>query len=234
MGNEKGRAFEGMNIWVKSLLDLVFPQEALPGDLPCTGEHFCQRCGESYEGDIEGMFRCSNCAGRTWYISRARAAYRAEKKVREILHEFKYQRQFHHLPCLAGWLQEGFERFYQQEPEDRWDGLVPVPLYPVRRRERGFNQAEELARMLGKSTGLPVLDVLTRIKKTETQARLRRSERLRNQLNAFDLKSGFDLRGKRLLIIDDVFTTGATINACARILKKAGAGDLAALTVARG
>lgn len=224
-----------MKVWMKSVLDLVFPEETLPDDLPLTGECFCSRCGESFEGEIETAFRCSNCVGRRWYITRARAAYRAEKEVREIIHEFKYQRQFHHLPCLADWLREGFQRFYK-DPEGGtgWDALVPVPLHPLRRRERGFNQAEELARMLGKKEGLPVLDVLRRVKKTETQARLRRSERLRNQMNAFELKRGFDLKGMRLLIIDDVFTTGATINACARVLHKSGAGELAALTVARG
>jgi ComF family protein len=222
-----------MNIWVKSMLDLVFPVEPVPEDLPSTGEHICSRCGESYEGDMEGKFRCSNCAGRRWYITKARAAYRAEHEVREVIHEFKYQSQFHHLPCLAEWLEEGFDRFYKNEG-DVWDGLVPVPLYPLRRRERGFNQAEELAFVLGKKRGLPVLNALRRVKKTEIQARLRRSERLRNQMNAFELKRGFDLKGQRLLIIDDVFTTGATINACARVLKEAGASTLAALTVARG
>src|SRR5690606_22271007 len=99
----------------------------------------------------------------------------------------------------------------------------------VRKRERGFNQAQELARVLSKRVGLPVINCLERIRKTETQARLRRSERLRNQLNAFGLKRGFDLQGRRLLIIDDVFTTGATINACAHMLKQAGAAHLAAL-----
>jgi competence protein ComFC len=222
-----------MNIWIKSVLDLVFPVEPLPEELPSTGEHLCFRCGESYEGNLEGTFRCSNCAGRRWYILKARAAYRAEREVRQVIHEFKYQKQFHHLPLLTTWLEAGFDRFYRNEPEV-WDALVPVPLYPLRRREREFNQAEELAQSLGKKIRLPVLDALQRIKKTETQARLRRSERLRNQMNAFELKRGFDLKGKRLLIIDDVFTTGATINACAQVLQQAGAGRLAALTVARG
>jgi competence protein ComFC len=236
LGKEEGTAEVNFSLGdtvFRGLLDLVFPREPLGTDLPDIGPHLCSRCGEGYDGDLNGDFRCSNCAGRRWYISRARAAYRAQGEVRELIHELKYNQQFHHLPQLSRWLEEGFRRFYM-EPQDRWDGLVPVPLYPVRRRERGFNQAGELARLLGKRTGLVVWDVLERTRQTEVQARLRRSERLRNQLNAFGLKRGFDLQGKRLLIIDDVFTTGATINACAQVLKKAGAQHLAALTVARG
>lgn len=210
-----------MNIWVKSVLDLVYPVEGLSANLPCIGEHLCVRCGEPYEGEIEGEFRCSNCAGRRWYIARARAAYRAHGQVREMIHEFKYNGHFHHLPQLTTWLKEGFDQFYRDDLMP-WDALVPVPLYPLRKRERGFNQAEELARTLSKLVKIPVLNVLERIKKTEMQAKLRRSERLRNQMRAYELKSGFDLRGKKLLIIDDVFTTGATVNACAHILKDAG------------
>ena len=222
-----------MNIWVRSVLDLIYPVEPLAHDLPCTSENLCLRCGEPYEGEMEGEFRCSNCAGRRWHIARARAAYRAQGEVRELIHEFKYNGHFHHLPQLAVWLKDGFDRFYKDDLTP-WDALVPVPLYPLRKRERGFNQAEELARTLGKRVGLPVMNVLKRVKKTEAQAKLRRSERLRNQMNAFELKSEFDLQGKKLLIIDDVFTTGATVNACAQILKQAGASSLSALTVARG
>jgi ComF family protein len=147
-----------------------------------------------------------------------------------VIHGFKYNRQFYRLKILSAWLLAGYGRFYQGAGID---ALVPVPLHRLRRRERGYNQAEELAVRLGKSTGLPVWNVLRRVKKTRTQANLRRSERLRNQLRAFEFKGRFDVRGRRLLIIDDVFTTGATINACAQVLHHAGAVRLDALTVAR-
>ncbi|NJK90363.1 MAG: ComF family protein [Blastochloris sp.] len=220
-----------MREWKKGLWDVLFPVAELPGMMSGLGDRWCERCGEPYEGEMPEIFRCSNCAGRRWHISRARAAYRAEGAVRELIHEFKYNKEFHHLPQLTSWLEEGFERFYAEES---WDALVPVPLYPLRKREREFNQAEELARMLGRRRGLSVWKVLERVKKTETQAKLRRSERLRNQKGAFCVKSGFDLKGRRLLIIDDVFTTGATVDACAQVLHQAGAEHLAVLTVARG
>jgi ComF family protein len=220
-----------VNPWLESLLDLVYPEPPLAGELPTVDEPFCYVCGEPFAGELNELSVCGNCRGRKWFITQARAAYRSEGEVREAIHGFKYNRQFYRLKILSGWLLAGYERFYQGT---EIDALVPVPLHGLRRRERGYNQAAELAAKLGKSAGLPVWDILRRVKKTRTQARLRRSERLRNQLRAFELKGGFDVRGKRLLIIDDVFTTGATINACAQVLHRAGAARLDALTVARG
>ena len=219
--------------WLGSFVDLVYPVEPLQGELPELKAPFCDRCGESFSGDIINPFNCSNCRGRKWSLSKARAAYRADGEVRELIHQFKYEEKFHHLPQLGKWIEEGFGRFFIDGGE-KWDALVPVPLYPLRRRERGFNQAEELAEWLGKRRGLPVWKALERVKMTQIQAKLRRSERLKNQRGAFDLKRGFDVSGRRLLIIDDVFTTGATVDACARVLCSQGAACVAALTVARG
>jgi ComF family protein len=220
-----------MREWLESLLNLLYPEPPAAGEVPLVTEPFCYVCGEPFAGELAVFSVCTNCRGRRWFITRARAACRAEGEVREAIHGFKYHRQSHRLRALSAWLAAGHERFY---PGERFDALVPVPLYPLRRRERGFNQAEELARALGNSAGLPVWNALRRVRKTRTQASLRRSERLRNQLRAYELNGAFDVKGKRLLIIDDVFTTGATINACAQVLHKAGAGSLAALTVARG
>jgi len=217
--------------WIAAALDLVYPQDPLPAQLPRVEPPFCQTCGEPFPAGLETIIHCSNCAGRSWHLEQARAAYRAEGTVRERIHAFKYHRSFHHLCVLAAWLEEGYARFYAGAA---WHGLVPVPLHPSRRAERGFNQAEELARQLSRTTGLPLLRVLRRVKRTGTQTRLRRSERLRNQAGAFAAKPGFDASGMRLLIIDDVFTTGATVNACARALERTGAAHLCALTVARG
>jgi len=219
--------------WVESLVDLVYPVEPFEGELPVLREPFCERCGEPFLGDITNPFNCSNCRARSWSLSRARAAYRADGEVREVIHQFKYEEKFHHLPQLGKWIEDGYARFFSSK-EDRWDALVPVPLYPVRQRDRGFNQAEELANWLGKKKNVPVWKALERIRMTQIQAKLRRSERLKNQRGAFALKRGFDVEGMKLLMIDDVFTTGATVDACAKVLCGAGAAQVAALTVARG
>jgi len=116
-----------------------------------------------------------------------------------------------------------------------WDFLVPVPLHPVKQREREFNQAERLARRLSLASRIPLNQkVLKRIQPTRTQTRLSREERAENVRGAFALVDGVDLKGQRLVLIDDVMTTGATTNACARALRQGGAAKVCVWTLARG
>lgn len=224
------RAF--LHDWGVTLLDLVFPEPPLEGLLPNPIEPpFCENCGEPFEGAISGVFHCANCQERNWHFTRARAFYPSEGCVRDAILGFKYQQQFYQRRRLVEWLDAAFERHAANEP---WDALVPVPLHTLRRRDRGFNQAMELARGLSKRRAIPVLDCLKRLRETGSQTRLAREDRWRNLRNAFDLRSGFDVRGKNLLVIDDVFTTGATSEGCAQVLHKAGARSIGVLTVARG
>lgn len=220
-----------MKVYWEALVDLFYPEEALPGEVARVEPPFCQRCGEPFSAAAETHIVCSNCSGRRWHIEAARAACRAEGVVRDCIHGFKYRGQFHHLQRLGQWLVEGFDRHYGDQS---WDGLVPVPLHWRRRWLRGFNQAGELARWLSRARRIPVWNGLRRYRPTGMQARLRRSERLRNMAGVFALKRGFDATGLRLLVIDDVFTTGATVDACAAVLKRSGAREVRALTVARG
>jgi competence protein ComFC len=220
-----------MNVWLKSIADLVFPQEPVPDNLPLLQRPFCEQCCEPFEGQLNDTFLCPNCVGRKWTLRSARAVMKAEGHVREVIHEFKYNGKFHHLPLLTSWIEQGYRDYFQNE---NIHALIPVPLFPKKKRERGFNQAFEIARMLSKRTKIPVWDILVRKKDTGTQTRLKRSARIRNLLQAFELKSKFDVHGGRLLIIDDVFTTGATVDSCAYVLHQATACDIFALTVARG
>ena len=112
---------------------------------------------------------------------------------------------------------------------DGADAVVPVPLHPARERERGFNQARELARHLR----VPVLDALVRARKTEAQADLPASRRTANVRGAFTLARGVQVEGLTLVLVDDVSTTGATLNACALPLVDAGALEVRALTAAK-
>ncbi|HUB67989.1 MAG TPA: phosphoribosyltransferase family protein [Candidatus Methylacidiphilales bacterium] len=148
----------------------------------------------------------------------------------EAIVGYKYREEFYHHAQLVGWLTEAFDLHAQGE---QWHALVPVPLYHRRHRERGFNQAIELAKGLGSKRKIPVLNCLYRYRETPSQTGFDRAIRWKNMQNAFGLKQRFDVKGKNLLIIDDVFTTGATTNACARTLAQAGAARLAVLTIAR-
>ena len=113
-------------------------------------------------------------------------------------------------------------------PLGRYDALVPVPLHARRQRTRGGNQAEILCRALSPRLGLPVLNLLTRVRETREQTSLARGDRLRNVQGAFSLAG--EARGLRLLIVDDVRTTGATARACAQALSQGGARKLGILT----
>ncbi|MDH3981808.1 MAG: phosphoribosyltransferase family protein, partial [Kiritimatiellaceae bacterium] len=120
-------------------------------------------------------------------------------------------------------------------PGREFDLLVPVPLYHVRRRARGYNQSALLAHELGRRIGCrSTPGFLRRIKPTTTQTNLTAPQRLSNVRNAFQSRSEKWLAGQRVLLVDDVMTTGATVNACAKALKKGGVTSVHVLTVARG
>lgn len=121
-----------------------------------------------------------------------------------------------------------------RERIDASDFILPVPLHVRRLRQRGYNQAGLLAKALGRKLGIPVrYDLLIRKCWTEPQTRLKRQERLENVKDAFTLTMPAKLEKCNILLIDDVFTTGTTLNECARTLKNGGAGAVLALTVSR-
>ena len=112
---------------------------------------------------------------------------------------------------------------------------MPVPLHPLKRREREFNQAERLAAKLSLATGIPTNHrAVERSEITRTQTQLNRAQRARNVHRAFRPVPRADVRGKRVVVVDDVLTTGATTSACARVLRSQGASDVCVWTVARG
>jgi ComF family protein len=114
-----------------------------------------------------------------------------------------------------------------------FDVIVPVPLHAARQRERGFNQAQLLAELLSARTSIPTKPLLERIRYTTTQTALDRAERIENLHNAFRLRKKADVQALRVLLVDDVLTTGATLSECARVLKRAGALSVYAAIVAR-
>ena len=147
--------------------------------------------------------------------------------MRSLIHLFKYSGMRPLAPRLSGLLDRALPI------DSRHDLIVPVPLHWRRRWRRGFNQAELLARGIAKHRQIPLLNALRRSKATADQAALTSAGRRRNVVGAFEPRRGIDIQGKRILLIDDVFTTGATASACARTLKRAGAASVTLLTLAR-
>jgi len=152
--------------------------------------------------------------------------------VREIIHRYKYQRALWFEPFLAGLL---IQAAAPQLAGQGWNRIIPVPLHPTREREREFNQAERLAARLSAATDIPLLKGLVqRNVPTPTQTKLTREERRANVRRAFSIARKQKLEGERIVLVDDVLTTGATTSACARALRKAGAVEVCVWTVARG
>jgi len=193
---------------------------------------YCERCGLPFDGDITGTFECSNCRELELHFQSARAAVVASPAMLEVIHRYKYQRQLWFEPFLADLLIHAAKPVLM--PKD-WDFIVPVPLHPQKEREREFNQAQRLARRLSLAAGIPLADkLLKRISATTTQTHLTRAARATNMRNAFAVRPGSAVGHRRLVLVDDVFTTGATTSDCARALTGAGAAQVCVWTVARG
>jgi competence protein ComFC len=193
---------------------------------------FCDRCGLPYEGDITTTFVCTNCNDLKLYFSSARSAVVARTVVLEVIHQFKYSRALWFENFLADLLVREAAPVLRGQ---NWDYLVPVPLHSLKEREREFNQSALLARHLGRAANIPCHEkVLWRALPTATQTHLNRDRRAANMKNAFAVRPGADLANRRIVLVDDVFTTGATTNDCARALREAGVAEVCVWTVARG
>jgi ComF family protein len=193
---------------------------------------FCEICGDPVAGAVEHGFTCYACAAEAPSFDRARSAARYEGAVGEALRQLKYEKGFWTAPDVARMLHGCLNaEFSAQE----FDMVVPVPLHHVRRRERGYNQSEVLAKELARLIGCQIKPgVVRRIRPTTTQTNLTAPQRLSNVKNAFRSRREKQLTGKCILLVDDVMTTGATVNACAKALKKGGAASVYVLTAARG
>ena len=193
---------------------------------------FCRQCSQPFSGAIDGEFTCSNCEDRRFHFDCAVSRYRSSGMVRDLIHRFKYDRCLYLRQPLAEWLAETLDD--ERILAHSFDYLVPVPLHAARMREREFNQAAVLARLVAERHGERVLHALRRVRYTTTQTRLDREERMQNLRNAFRVRHPRRVAGSHLILVDDVFTTGSTVDECARVLKESGAASVRVITVARG
>ncbi len=192
----------------------------------------CARCGDPVDGQVEHAFECGWCRRTQPAFDRARSALRFRGEVREAIHRFKYNRATH-LSADLGLLLAGCVRAHFAG--ERFDSIACVPLHPVKARARSYNQSRLLAAEVCRQLGLPVAHrVLERQRFTRTQTRLDAEERKQNVRGAFRAAMPEWIDGRRWLLVDDVMTTGATVDECARVLKAAGAVSVSVVTLARG
>jgi ComF family protein len=194
-----------------------------------SADYFCTDCQTPFLNrfPLDEHGRCALCRLGANGFDTVYTFGSYEEALRELIHLFKY----HRVRTLVGPLGRLLARAV---PTERvFDLVVPMPLHWRKRLSRGYNQSELLAKEIGRLRGLRVKKIVRRVKATAPQAGLSNSKRRLNMQGAFAVRNGVDIKGLRVLLIDDVLTTGATASACAKVLKRAGAKHVAVAAVAR-
>ncbi len=192
---------------------------------------YCACCGLPFEYDVGEEALCGACVAEPPAFDQARAVMRYDSVSRDLVLGFKHSDRTEGAPAFAGWLERAGNELIGEA-----DLVTAVPLHWTRLFARRYNQAALLALWLGKSRELSAVpDLLRRRRPTVSQGHLTRAARAENVAGAFDINPARRalVQGRRVLLVDDVMTTGATVSACARTLKRAGAGWVGVLLLAR-
>ena len=204
-------------------------RECLSKPGPLMAEYFCVQCRSPFLSSfpLDEQGRCALCRRGLRGFDAAYSFGFFEDELRQLIHLFKYGRVQTLAKPLGRLLALALPR------DQSFDVIVPMPLHWRRRWQRGFNQADLLAREIGRRVHIPVRNAARRVRFTSTQAGLTNAKRRVNVSGAFHARKTRALKGKSVLLIDDVMTTGATAASCARALKRAGARQVTLLTLAR-
>jgi ComF family protein len=205
------------------------------GHIQLVSHPLCKVCGRPFPDASGDDHTCGACLERKPYFvsARAWACYPREEQhpLRQVVQKFKYGRKVSLGKPLGRLLARGCDAFLS---EIQVDLVVPVPLHPKRLRWRGFNQSVLLARQIGRAYKVSIDPfVLMRSRETAAQTQLAEDERLKNVRGAFALNPQRSVKQKSILLVDDVYTSGATVNECSRTLKRGGAKQVFVLTLAR-
>ncbi len=244
----------GWRKWLGRSLDLLYPPmcavcsrkladgralcDGCDEDIPKLVEPFCKTCGESFPGEIDGLFACPNCHTLKFAFEFARPATVRDDRTLGMIHRLKYGRELHLAKDLGRLAAGSFtDTRFAPALAGKWP-LIPVPLHRQRFQHRHFNQAEEIARELATHVHLPVLKALRRTRSTGHQTSLTRAQRLENLRGAFAItRSGSHHIGRApsgAVLVDDVLTTGSTVDECAKTLRRSGFEKIFVITVMRG
>ena len=195
------------------------------------GPLYCQRCGKPLPDGGAHCYQCRGSKAREFKCKIIRSAVVFGPQVRAVIHAWKYSGQTHWTAYLTALMRGSWPKY---EELAQAQVLIPVPLHSKKFKKRGYNQSALLARELGRLQGLPVEEqALIRSRNTPSQTQFGRAGRLQNMSGAFACVNPASVKGKIILLIDDVATTGATFEGCAQALKEAGAKKVMAYTLAR-
>lgn len=191
---------------------------------------FCPVCGTPFASREAGNHLCGACMSKKKHFTMARALGSYEGTLQEVIHRWKYHGKTNLTPFFGEWMVEGLYRYWNPNP---FHLLIPVPLHKKRVRERGFNQALLLVKELSRRTGIPYQKrVLQKKRPTTPQVSLSGVAREKGIRGSFQMIGGEELEGKCILLVDDVYTTGATVNECAKVMRASGAERVDVLTLA--
>ncbi len=215
------------------------------GAISFFGNHVCLQCGKPFKSDMPGNDGfdknissskiCDLCKNEDYHFYKARSFSLYEGKLAELIRKYKYKKYYYLNDILAGFLERAYKLYYS------WEKLDYVDTVPNYNTYRGFdelrglpNHMQILAKRFSEKIRIPFADNILKIRKTQQQQMLDRNHRIINQADAFKVKDCLKVHGKNFLILDDVWTTGSTLNEISITLKKAGAGRICLLTLARG
>lgn len=221
------------SVFFKTLLDFVYPPICYicNNRLTDSSEVICSPCWEALPRVKENPLEINRPGLGDMYFHQSVAVWNFDAHFQSIIHLYKYQEYTKLARQIGKKMAEVIS--FAEEFNDA-DYLVPVPLHPARKRERGYNQSSLLCEQISKLLGIKVADkFLRRIRHTKTQTHLNAMERAKNVRQAFGLKNTGVFAERKIILVDDVLTTGATMNACARILIEAGASEVLVATAAR-
>ena len=191
---------------------------------------FCPICGTPFVSDEVENHPCGACVKRRKYFTMARALGYYEGPLQKTIHRWKYEGKSSLSPIFGDWMAERLSHYW--DPKG-FDLILPVPLHLQRLRERGFNQALLLVKELSRRTGIPYrMSVLQKKVPTLPQVQLSGAEREGAVRGSFHIVRGEELEGKTILLVDDVYTTGATVNECSKVLLTAGTARVDIFTLA--
>lgn len=233
---DAGRLVRFGKLWAEGLVNMVLPptdDTALFSDLSFIDDPCCASCGFPFDHDVTGLsafdLTCGACLARRPAYATARSALRYDDASRPLILGFKHGGHTDRLKSFAAQMHRAGRVALSNA-----DLLIPVPLHSTRLIKRRFNQSALLAKALSERCGVPMdADQLLRVKATPTQGGLSAAGRRRNVQGAFRVMQPETVRGKRIVLIDDVMTTGATLESCTRTLKRAGALRVDAVCLAR-
>lgn len=244
------KVFSLLKITYETILELIYPErgicficdtydEGVGEDHICSdckdklifvGDNICRICGKPLGADSLGQ-RCKHCIKHPHYFSRAIAPLIYDGEIKQTIYTFKYGNKPYIYKALGPIMVQAIIK----DNIDNIDMIIPVPLHKSKLMKRGFNQSELLARYISKELDIPMYPKgLIRRRKTAVQNKLHRIERIDNVKDAFIAKKPNLFIDKKVLLIDDIYTTGSTCDECSRIILEAGARDVVVLTLATG